>query len=125
MEFKERAEQRFGEVENDLRELSRWMYENPEIAFEEHESAARLARFLADSGMDVEFPAYGLETAFVARSGSTGPEVVICAEYDALPAVGHACGHNLIATAALGVGSALGATCRGPGLPAHRPGNPR
>ncbi len=107
MEHKERAEQRFGEVENDLRELSQWMYDNPEIAFEEHQSAARLSRFLADGGMEVEFPAYGLETAFVARSGSTGPEVVICAEYDALPAVGHACGHNLIATAALGAGLAL------------------
>ncbi len=107
MEHKERAEQRFGEVENDLRELSQWMYDNPEIAFEEHESATRLSRFLADGGMEVEFPAYGLETAFVARSGSTGPEVVICAEYDALPGVGHACGHNLIATAALGAGLAL------------------
>jgi amidohydrolase len=107
MEFKERAEQRFGEVEHELRELSRWMYDNPEVAFEEHESASRLARFLTDGGMDVEFPAYGLETAFVAKSGSSGPEVVICAEYDALPGVGHACGHNLIATAALGAGSAL------------------
>ena len=107
MEHKERAEQRFGEVENDLRELSQWMYDNPEIAFEEHESATRLSWFLADGGLEVEFPAYGLETAFVARSGSTGPEVVICAEYDALPAVGHACGHNLIATAALGAGLAL------------------
>ena len=107
MEHKERAEQRFGEVEKDLRELSQWMYDNPEIAFEEHESAARLSRFLSDGGLEVEFPAYGLETAFVARSGSTGPEVVICAEYDALPTVGHACGHNLIATAALGAGLAL------------------
>jgi amidohydrolase len=48
-----------------------------------------------------------LDTAFAARVGTEGPEVVICAEYDALPEVGHACGHNIIATAALGAGVAL------------------
>jgi metal-dependent amidase/aminoacylase/carboxypeptidase family protein len=60
----------------------------------------------------VEYPAYGLETAFVAPrgagSGSAAHEVIICAEYDArLPGVGQACGHNIIATAALGAGYAL------------------
>jgi amidohydrolase len=55
----------------------------------------------------VEHPAYGLETSFAARVGSGGPEVVICAEYDALPGVGQACGHNIIAAAALGAGYAL------------------
>lgn len=83
------------------------MYENPEIAFEEHESAARISGFLAERGFEVEFPAYGLETAFAARAGTKGPEVIICAEYDALPGVGHACGHNIIATAALGAAHSL------------------
>jgi len=73
-----------------LVEISQWMYENPEVAYEERESSARLAQFLSDNGFQVEFPAYGLETAFVARAGNSGPEVVICAEYDALPGVGHA-----------------------------------
>lgn len=90
-----------------LVEISQWMYENPEVAYEERESSARLAQFLSDNGFQVEFPAYGLETAFVARAGNSGPEVVICAEYDALPGVGHACGHNIIATSALGAGVGL------------------
>ena len=90
-----------------LIELSRWMYEHPEIAFEERETSARLAEFLRRKGFAVEYPAYGLETAFVAKGGGEGPEVVICAEYDALPGVGHACGHNIIATSALGAGLGL------------------
>jgi len=55
----------------------------------------------------VEYPAYGLPTAFAARAGGDGPHLVICAEYDALPGVGHACGHNVIAAAAVGTGLAL------------------
>ncbi|MBT8212032.1 MAG: M20 family metallopeptidase [Acidimicrobiia bacterium] len=107
MTLKQRAQDQFTAVESDLRDISRWMYENPEIAWEERETSARLAAFLTDKGFDVDYPAYGLETAFAARTGSEGPEVVICAEYDALPEVGHACGHNVIATAALGAGIAL------------------
>ena len=107
MTAKERAEQAFAAVEADLIEISHWMYEHPEPAFEESESSARLAAFLGDHGFEVEHPAYGLDTAFVARAGSSGPEVVVCAEYDALPGVGHACGHNIIATAGLGAGLAV------------------
>lgn len=83
------------------------MYHNPEIAFEEHNTSARLVEFLRNNGFEVEYPSFDLETAFAARAGREGPEVVICAEYDALPEVGHACGHNIIATAALGAGVAL------------------
>ncbi len=107
MSYKELARDRFTEIEPTLIELSRWMYNHPEIAFEERESSARIAGFLSDRGFAVEHPAYGLETAFTARTGSSGPEVVICAEYDALPGVGHACGHNIIASAALGAAYAL------------------
>lgn len=107
MDLKQRAEQNFAEVEEDLKEISHWMYEHPEIAFQEYQTSAKLAGYLAEHGFDVEYPAYGLDTAFVARAGSTGPEVVICAEYDALPGVGHACGHDIIATAGLGAGLAL------------------
>ncbi|MFH2073452.1 MAG: M20 family metallopeptidase [Actinomycetota bacterium] len=107
MTAKDRAEQAFAAVESELQEISHWMYEHPEPAFEERESSARLARFLGDQGFNVEYPAYGLETSFAARAGTAGPEVIICAEYDALPGVGHACGHNIIATAAAGAGVAL------------------
>ena len=107
MDLKERAAEKFSKVEVELQDISKWLYENPEIAFQEHESAARLVEFLAGNGFEVEFPSYGMETAFAARAGSSGPEVIICAEYDALPEVGHACGHNIIATAACGAGAAL------------------
>ena len=107
MDPKQRAAAAFAAVEPDLRDLSRWMYDHPEIAFQERETSARLVAFLEQHGFDVEYPAYGLETAFVARHGSSGPAVVLCCEYDALPEVGHACGHNIIATAALGAGVAL------------------
>jgi amidohydrolase len=106
-ELKTRARERYGAAAADLHDLSRWMYENPEIAFEEHRSSARLAEFLTANGFVVEHPAYGLDTAFAARAGSDGPHVIICAEYDALAEVGHACGHNLIAAAACGAGVAL------------------
>jgi amidohydrolase len=107
VDLKQQAEEQFSKVEQDLKGISRWMYEHPEIAFQEFETSAKLADYLAEHGFEVEYPAYGLETSFVARAGSTGPEVVICAEYDALPGVGHACGHDIIATAGLGAGLAL------------------
>jgi len=66
-----------------------------------------LPSFFRHTAMTSEYPAYGLDTAFVARSGQDGPQIVICAEYDALPGVGQACGHNIIAAAALGAGAAL------------------
>jgi amidohydrolase len=107
MDRKADAESRFAAVEPDLQEISRWMYEHPEIANVEYETSARLVEFLSGKGFDVEYPAYGLDTAFAARIGSEGPEVVICAEMDALPGIGHACGHNIIATSALGAGVAV------------------
>lgn len=107
MDLKQKASDRFATVETELQEISHWMYHNPEIAFEERNTSARLVEFLRNQGFDVDYPSFGLDTAFSARVGSDGPEVVICAEYDALPEVGHACGHNIIATAALGAGVAL------------------
>lgn len=107
MDAKQRAQSRFEAVEDELKQISRWMYQNPEVAYEEHESSRRLAAFLEAQGFDVEYPAFGLNTAFAARAGSSGPEVIVCAEYDALPGVGHACGHNIIATSALGAGVAV------------------
>lgn len=107
VDLKQLAGERFAAAETELQEISHWMYENPEIAFEEHSTSARLVDFLENRGFEVEYPSFGLDTAFAARVGNEGPEVVICAEYDALPEVGHACGHNIIAAAALGAGVAL------------------
>jgi amidohydrolase len=107
MDLKETARAAIAQSEPELKEISRWMHDHPETAFKEHASSARLVKFLREHGFEVDFPAYDLETAFAARVGSTGPEVVICAEYDALPGVGHACGHNIIAASALGAGIGL------------------
>jgi amidohydrolase len=86
-------------------ELSHKVHSLAEISWEEHESAAAVAAVLRDGGFDVTEKAYGLPTAIEATYGSGELTVVICAEYDALPEVGHACGHNIIAAA--GVGAAL------------------
>jgi len=107
MTRKETAEAAFAAVEDDLREISRWLYENPEIQYQEHESSAKLAGYLGGKGFAVNHPTHGLDTAFEATVGSSGPRVVICCEYDALPEIGQACGHNIIATAALGAGIAV------------------
>ena len=107
MSVKERSTASFDAVEPELRQISRWMYENPELGYAEFEASSLLSSFLAENGFSVEHPAYGFTTAFEANAGTTGPRVVICAEYDALPQVGHACGHNIIATSSLGAGVAL------------------
>ncbi|HUG32609.1 MAG TPA: amidohydrolase [Acidimicrobiia bacterium] len=107
MNHKQTAEQAFAAVESDLADISRWMYENPEIQYQEYLASARLASFLGEHGFEVEYPTGGLDTAFAASVGTAGPRVVICCEYDALPEVGHACGHNIIATAAAGAGIAV------------------
>ncbi|HET9260121.1 MAG TPA: M20 family metallopeptidase [Acidimicrobiia bacterium] len=107
MSHKGTAETAFTAVEPELRHISRWLYENPEIQYQEYESSARLANFLAGHGFAVNHPTHGMDTAFAATIGKSGPRVVICCEYDGLPEIGQACGHNIIATAALGAGVAL------------------
>lgn len=107
MDRKQRAQDELSKHEPNLRELSQWMYNNPEVGYEEFETSQRYVDILVANGFDVEYPAYGLDTAFAARIGSSGPEVIICAEMDALPEVGHACGHNIIGAASLGAGLAL------------------
>jgi amidohydrolase len=86
----------------ELASLSGRIHANPELRFEEHKACAWLTEFLAARGHAVERNVAGLPTAFRARAGKGSPRVAILAEYDALPGVGHACGHNLIATGAIG-----------------------
>ncbi|CAA9342436.1 MAG: N-acyl-L-amino acid amidohydrolase [uncultured Nocardioidaceae bacterium] len=87
--------------------LSHAISADPELAYAEHRAAARCADLLEEHAFVVERGAYGQPTAFAARLGGSGPHVVVCAEYDALPGVGHACGHNVIAASAVGAGLAL------------------
>src|SRR5215471_11460954 len=85
-----------------LVELSHRVHAANEIRFEERRSSQMVADSLAGAGFRVEMGVCDLETAFVAASGSGPLTIGICAEYDALPGIGHACGHNVIAAAAAG-----------------------
>src|SRR6476661_8368984 len=92
-----------------LIEASHRIHDNPELLFEERFAAELLCDMLEGAGLAVERGAYGLETAFAARAGSDGPTIAVLCEYDALPGIGHGCGHNIIATAGLGAGIAAAA----------------
>jgi amidohydrolase len=88
--------------------ISKDIHANPELCFREVKASATLRHALSEAGLHATSPAFGLETSFVAEFGKDrGPTVGIVAEYDALPEIGHACGHNIIGTAALGAALAL------------------
>lgn len=99
------------EIEDLLKDVSRQLYENPELPFEEYQSAALLADEAEKAGFSVQRGAGGLETAFLAekKGSGDGPVIAFLAEYDALPGLGHGCGHNIIAASSLGAALALGA----------------
>ncbi len=92
---------------NELRELSLKIHSNPELGFHEVKAAAWLTAYLEKNGFSVERGICGLETAFRAVYGQGKPVIAIMAEYDALPEMGHACGHNIISTSAVGAGIAV------------------
>lgn len=92
-----------------LVEISHAIYEHPELNFEERFAHDLLADELDSAGVTAQRRAFDLDTAFVARAGTGGPDVALCLEYDALPGLGHACGHNIIAAAGLGAGLAAAA----------------
>ena len=89
-----------------LRELSLKIHSNPEEAFQEFKASTWLAEYLEGNGFSVEKGICDLPTAFRAVYGQGKPVIAILAEYDALPKMGHACGHNLIAASAVGAGVA-------------------
>src|SRR6202453_2372459 len=91
----------------DLLGLSHAIHADPELSFTEDHAARRTVDVLRAGGFAVTEGVAGLPTAFSARAGSGPLVVAICAEYDALPDVGHACGHNIIAATAVGAGLAL------------------
>ncbi len=95
-----------------LTALSLEIHANPELRFEEHRASARIAETLEAHGHAVERPLGGLATALRSRAGEGAARVAILAEYDALPEIGHACGHNLIAAGAVGAFLALAPLAR-------------
>ena len=98
-----------------LWEISTFLFNNPEIAFKEYKACQLLTDALMSSGFTIDIGIGGLETAFRATFGEeSNLKIAILAEYDALVGLGHACGHNLIAAAAVGAGMAL-AACK-PGI---------
>lgn len=97
-------------IRDQLVNISEEIHQNPEVAFKEIKAAHLLVDQLIKAGFDVELGVAGMDTAIVAThpQQTQGPTIAILGEYDALPEIGHACGHNLIATAALGACLALG-----------------
>jgi amidohydrolase len=115
-EAKEAARTAVEEARGRLVALSTTIHDRPELCFDEHHAAASVATALEEAGLEVERGAFGLDTAVRATAGSGPLSIVLCAEYDALPGVGHACGHNLIAAAAVGAGLGLAAVADRLGL---------
>jgi amidohydrolase len=113
---KEAARERVEQARDELVALSHRIHANPELGFEEEQACAWLCELLDGAGLEVERGVGDLPTAFAARAGSGPLHVVVCAEYDALPAVGHACGHNVIAAMAAGAGLALARVADDAGL---------
>lgn len=89
------------------RDVSAALFADPETAFQEHRARDLLCAQLSDCGFDVTTPAGGMDTAFVGRWGSGSTTVGFILEYDALPGLGHACGHNLVAACGLTAAIAL------------------
>ncbi len=107
MTNKEKFKKSLDSIYQELCNVNDWMYENPELGFEEYKTSKYLVEFIEKYSSKVQYPTHELDTAFQITFGESGPLVVICVEYDALPEIGHACGHNIIATAALGAGLSL------------------
>ncbi len=91
----------------ELRALSDEIWKNPELGFEEYKAHRLLTNYLENKGFFVDRSYTGIETAFRATFGSGKPNVCVICEYDALPEIGHACGHNLIAEAGIAAGLGL------------------
>ncbi len=108
--LKDAVGQAVDRLANDLEALSRQIHDNPELGYAEVKACGWLAEFLGQHGFKVEKGVGGVDTAFRATiETGAGPTIAILCEYDALPGIGHACGHNIIATSGAGAGAALAA----------------
>ena len=106
---KEQLHEIVSEMREELQGLSDYIYENPELGLNEYKSSQAHVDLLRKHGFDVEYPYLGFDTAFKATfdSGKEGPTVAYLSEYDALPGIGHGCGHNMLGTVDTGAGIAL------------------
>jgi len=116
MDAKAAARERVDGAHEALVDLSHRIHATPELGFEEEQASRWTAEMLDAGGFRVEHGVHGLPTAFRARVGSGPLHVAICAEYDCLPDIGHACGHNIIAASAVGAGLALASVADDVGL---------
>jgi amidohydrolase len=107
-----------------LVELSHRIHAHPELCFEETETSAWAAGALSDAGLPVAHGIHDLPTAFEAHVGNGPLHLALCVEYDALPGIGHACGHNIIAAASVGAGIALAPLVDDLGITLHVIGTP-
>ncbi len=124
MDAKAAARESLREVQEKLLELSRRIHAHPELGFEEERASAWLAEALDEAGFAVERGVCHLPTAFKARAGAGPLHLAFCAEYDSLPGIGHACGHNLIAAMAVGAGIAAARVANDVGLTVSVIGTP-
>jgi amidohydrolase len=108
-ELKAEVNKQLEQQRQKLIELSLKIHANPELAFKEYKASKWLTGYLAKNGFRVEIGIGGLPTAFKASYGTNEPVIAMLAEYDALPEIGHACGHNIIAASA--VGAAVASRC--------------
>ena len=130
MDAKSGAQEKFKTVQQDILALSHRIHAHPELGFQEEKACGWLADALDSAGFQLQRGVSGLETAFVAKAGHGPLHIGICAEYDSLPEIGHACGHNMIAAMAVGAAIAAakvaddaGLTISVLGTPAEEVGN--
>lgn len=93
--------------EAELTDIAHDIFCHPELAYEEIYSSKRLASFLENQGFQIAWKTAGIDTAFTATWGNGSPRLGFLAEYDALPEIGHACGHNLLGTGVCAAACAL------------------
>ncbi len=122
--LKQRVAEEVESRREQLLELSRTIHANPELSWKEYEAAALVADTMRAAGFATELGAYGVETAVEAVIGDGDLTVAICAEYDALPGIGHGCGHNVIATVGVGAALALAPIAQEAGLRVKLLGTP-
>src|SRR5699024_4107508 len=107
--MKQMLERELHNIKHELWDMSDHLYENPELGDEEFESMKLLTHYLASHEFDIETGIVNRPTAFKATfsSDQPGPTIAYLAEYDALPGIGHGCGHNMIGTMSVGAGVLL------------------
>jgi amidohydrolase len=121
---KQRAREQIERAHQALIGLSHWIHANPELNYQETMAVGWLVDWLNKAGYEVQQPVAELETAFVGSMGPGPLNVALIAEYDALPEVGHACGHNVIAATAIGAAVGLAAVAEELGMRVSVVGTP-